>query len=128
MCPHGLDPMTCVKCGWRWLSAAVRRFGRWLRDQWIMDELPAWRDDTLTDTADTLDAEHAARLRHAAHRVERALYAQAGREPACRNPELVDFLLDMRETLRPRPAGSELLHEPTPVLRPAIPVQRVGEV
>jgi hypothetical protein len=65
----------------------------------------------LDDTPHSADLEREARLRHAAHRVERELYAQSLRPHEERSPELVNFLLDMRATLNPAPADSEVLRE-----------------
>lgn len=69
----------------------------------------------LDDTPEATALEAAARIRHAAHRVERELWAQSARPRELRNAELVDFLLDQRATLRPSPPGSEVLREVPPV-------------
>jgi hypothetical protein len=67
----------------------------------------------LDDTPEGAQLEHDARLAHAAHLVERALYAQGSKAKALRNDELVDALLDMRAALRPSVADPTQLHEVT---------------
>jgi hypothetical protein len=78
---------------------------------YITDPLPP-AGPVLEETGAATLLEVQARLRHAAHRVERELWAQSQRNP--RNPELIDFLLDMRATLRPSAPGSEVLREAIP--------------
>lgn len=94
--PPARTPPHALKGG-----CVIRRFLRWLRDQWVMDELPAWRDVPDMPLL-TLD------------QVETELADQARLPRWQRDHDLVAFLLDMRTLLGPPPAASEVLREPQP--------------
>lgn len=75
----------------------IRHFFRWLWAQWVMDELPAWRDP-LPDLP-VLDLEQ----------VDHELGEQMRLPRYERDFGLVTFLLDMRGPLGATPADGELL-------------------